>query len=382
MKVVVIGGGVIGASVAYHLASRGVTDVVILDSAPSPGEGSTGKATGGYRAQFGTPINVQLSLLAREKILSLESETGVSPGYEPVGYLWIAGSDNELIGLRAGVAVQRSAGLEESREVSAKEIAELNPCVSLDGVIGGTFCPTDGYIRPLKILEAYLTAAQARGVKVEWNSPCVGLELTGGRARSVKTRKGSHDADVVVNAAGPWASRIARLAGVDLPVLPLRRQAAITEPTDSIPGSMPMTIYLDNGFHLRARDGRALLCWPTDGDSTDPFSTDVDDEWLSTVESMMRSRVPALRDAQLDRTLCYGGLYEMSPDKHPIVGFATECDNMFLVNGSSGHGVMHSPALGDIASAMILGEDPPIDVHCLRPSRFGEKDPIVTNDLL
>ncbi len=134
-SVVVVGGGVVGASVAWHLAKKGVRDIVIIDSASVPGYGSTGKATGGYRAQFGTAINVQLSLLSREKLLTLESETGVDPGYDPVGYLWIASSDKELEGLREGLAVQRKAGLEESREIAALEVAELNQCISLEGVV-------------------------------------------------------------------------------------------------------------------------------------------------------------------------------------------------------------------------------------------------------
>ena len=381
-SVVVVGGGVVGASVAWHLAKKGVRDIVIIDSASVPGYGSTGKATGGYRAQFGTAINVQLSLLSREKLLALESETGVDPGYDPVGYLWIASSDKELEGLREGLAVQRKAGLEESREIAALEVAELNQCISLEGVVGGTFCPTDGYIRPLKILEAYLRAAKAQGATVQWETTCTGFELSDDRIISVTTSRGAIEAETIVNAAGPWAERIAAAAGVNLPVRPLRRQAAITETTKAIPPSMPMTIYLDNGFHLRARDGRALLCWPTDGSSSDSFDVSVDNNWLEQVEGMMRDRVPALRDAVLDRSLCYGGLYEMSPDKHPIVGFASECRNMFLVNGSSGHGVMHSPALGEISADMICGDSPPIDVHCLRPSRFSEGEPIVSSDLL
>jgi sarcosine oxidase subunit beta len=133
---------------------------------------------------------------------------------------------------------------------------------------------------------------------------------------------------------------------------------------------MPMTIYLDNGFHVRARDGRALLCWPTD-DLTG-YSTTVEESWIATVEELMRARVPALSDVKIDRDLCYAGLYEMSPDKHAIVGFAPGCENMFLVNGSSGHGVMHSPALGAITAAVLTGDTPPIDPYQLRPSRFAE----------
>lgn len=381
-SVVVIGGGVIGASVAYHLARKGVRDIVVLDSAKASGEGSTGRATGGYRAQFATDINVRLSLLSREALLSFEDDTGVDPGYAPVGYLWIASSDRELDGIRSGIAVQRTAGLAESHEVTPREIAVLNPAVATEGVAGGAFCSTDGYIRPLEILRGYLARCADMGVAIRWATGCTGFDLSGDSVAAVRTRHGSIGVETVVNAAGPWAGAIAELAGVDLPVRPVRRQAAITNPTDAIPASMPMTIFLQDGFHLRARDGRALLCWPTACDGGDPFDTGVEPAWLDSVARMMRERVPVLRNAEIDRSICYGGLYEMSPDKHAIVGYATERANMFLVNGSSGHGVMHSPALGRIAADLICGDEPPLDVRSLRPSRFAEGDPIQSGDLL
>lgn len=378
--IAIVGGGVIGASVAYHLAKAGVRDILIIDSAARPGQGSTGQATGGFRAQFATPINVRLSMFSRQKLLSFREETGVDPGYQQVGYLWLASDDAQLGNLRAASAVQHAEGLTESREVSAHEIAALNPGVSLDGIVGGFFCPTDGYTRPLEILRGYLEAAARLGVAVAWDSSCLGFRQASGRIKAIRTTAGEIRVETVVNAAGPWAARVAEMAGVDLPVTPLRRQAAITEMTSAIPDNMPMTIFADNGFHVRARDGRALLCWPTDELAGD--STTVDDSWLATVGEMMRARVPALSNVKLERELCYAGLYEMSPDKHAIVGFATGCENLFLVNGSSGHGVMHSPALGAITAAILSGNDPPVDPHELRPSRFGEGASVHSPELL
>ena len=380
--VVVIGGGVIGASVAYHLARKGVGDIVIIDAAPRPGSGSTGKATGGYRAQFATDINVRLSLLSLGKLLAFEDDTGVDPGYSPVGYLWIASSDRELEWLHAAGEVQASAGLEGARMLSPDDVSRLNPAVRMDGIRGGAFCQSDGYIRPLEILRGYLEAGARHRVELRWETECLGFELRRNRIARVLTSRGAIEAASVVNAAGPWAASVAAMAGVDLPVSALRRQAAITEPTGAIPASMPMTIFLDNGFHLRARDGRALLCWPTAGARDDPFNLDVEEDWLAECERMMRTRVPVLSGISLDRPACYAGLYEMSPDKHPILGYASECPNMFLVNGSSGHGVMHSPALGAIAADMICGDKPEIDVRSLRPSRFAEGATIPNTDLL
>jgi sarcosine oxidase subunit beta len=381
-SVAIIGGGVMGASVAWHLAKKGVRDVVILDRAPGPAHGSTGRATGGFRAQFSTDINVRLSLYSREQLRSLREETGRDTTISEVGYLWIASSDSELGALCSALDVQRAAGLSNAVEVKVEDIARLNAAVSLDGVVGGTFCESDGYIKPLEILQGYLEGATTLGVTTFWDTRVTGFTMDGDRITEVRTTRDAFAVETVVNAAGPWAAGVAAMAGVALPVEPLRRQAAITKPTEAIPPTMPMTIFLDNGFHLRARDGHVLLCWPTDGDPAKNESGDADDEWLSEVQRMMEQRVPALAGVQFDRRACYSGLYEMSPDKHAIVGFASECANMFLVNGSSGHGVMHSPAIGEIAAAMITGGEPPLDAHQLRPSRFAEGDPVPTSELL
>src|SRR5712671_6571626 len=150
--VVIAGAGVIGASVAWHLTALGVRDVLVVDRAAAAGEGSTGRATGGFRAQFGTSINVRLSLFAREKLRRFRDEVGADPGYRPCGYLWLARTPAELQALRAAQGVQHEAGLSEARMIETAGIARLNPAVSLAGVIGGAFCPTDGFLRPLDIL--------------------------------------------------------------------------------------------------------------------------------------------------------------------------------------------------------------------------------------
>jgi sarcosine oxidase subunit beta len=383
MKVANIGGGVIGASIAWHLTRAGVRDVVILDRAPGPGAGSTGRATGGYRAQFATPVNIRLSLKAREKLLRFEDETGVDPCYEQVGYLWLAFNDRQLDAVRRGLEVQHREGLSEAREVDEDDVAAINPFIEADGMTGAAFCPTDGYIRPLEILRGYLESAQRGGVEVKWNSDVIGLELDeNDTVKAVQLAQEHVDVDAVVDAAGPWASPIAAMAGIDLPVMPLRRQAAFTEPTDLIPPTMPMSIFMNDGFHVRARDGRAMICWPNPEAFGEPASLDADDSWIATVTEMARRRVPALRDLKIDRAQCYAGLYEMSPDDHAILGAHPDCPNMFFANGSSGHGVMHSPAIGEIIADMITGRRPEIDVSILRPSRFEEGKAIEALELL
>ena len=377
--VAIVGAGVIGASVAWHLRRLGVSRVVLLDRGAAAGEGSTGRATGGFRAQYATGINVRLSLLSREKLLRFQDEVGRDPGYLPAGYLWLARTSAQLEQLRAAQVVQHAAGLSEARILNPREIASVNPHVAIDGVAGAAFCPTDGFVRPLEILRGYLAGADVRfGARV------TGLRRKGSRIDAVELADGSSlFCGSVVDAAGPWASEVAKLAGIDLPVAPLRRQVASTVETSSLPAGMPMTIWVDDGFHLRVRDGRVLLLLPTPGDPLDPQSTAIEPAWLAEVQRIAVARVPSLRGIPLAPERSWAGLYEMSPDKHALLGAAPGCENLYLANGSSGHGVMHAPALGQLLAEIIVhGRARSLDVHALRPSRFSESAPNPTNEIL
>jgi sarcosine oxidase, subunit beta len=381
-EVVVVGAGVIGTSVAYHLARGGCREVVVLDRGATPGAGSTGRATGGFRAQFGSEINVRLSLLSRQKLRCFADETGVDPGYEPVGYLFLCLQAEALAQLRTAQALQHTLGLTESRMVGPAEARALNPAVAAE-TLGGAFCPSDGYIRPLALLRGYREAAQRLGVRFEQGVECTGFRLRGARIEAVRTQRGEISAGSVVNAAGAWAAKVAALAGVELPVQPLRRQVAITRPCALLPADMPMTIFCDDGFHLRVRDGRVLLLRPDVPDTRDPFDDRVDDVWVDDVARRARQRLPCLRQAGIDRAACWAGLYEMSPDHHALLGAAPGVENLHLANGSSGHGVMHAPALGQLLAEMMLeGAARALDVHALRPTRFEEGEPVLGSALL
>lgn len=373
--VVVVGAGVMGAAVAWHLTTLGCRSVIVLDHAPAAGTGSTGRATGGFRAQFASTINVRLSLLAREKLRRFHDETGGDCEYQPVGYLFLAADQAQLGMLRDALAVQRAAGLLESTLVSIDDIAQINPSIVLDGVVGGTFGSTDGYIHPLGILHGYLEGAVRGGAQVGYEAGPIRFELDGDRIAAVATPGGRIAAGHVVNATGAWASDLARLAGVDLPVTPLRRQVAVTAPTSVLPPSTPMTIFAEDGFHFRVRDGRVLLLWPSDTAGADRYDTTFDERWLEGVVFRAHRRVPALRSVPVDRAGSWCGLYEMSPDHHAILGAAPGLDNFWLINGSSGHGVMHAPALGQLLAEMILTGATSLDARALRPTRFLEGAP-------
>jgi sarcosine oxidase subunit beta len=344
--VVIAGAGVIGASIAYHLALRGCRDVLVLDRASALGGGSTAKATGGFRAQFDNETEVRLSLLARGKLRAFEEETGVDPGYRPYGYLFLACNDDDLALLRAAHDVQQACGLTEARLISANDARALNPAIDDDTIIGASFCPTDGFLRPMNVLTGYAAAAERLGVRFAFDT-----ELLAWRGTYIETSRGPVHARVFVNALGAWCGA---------PVVPLRRNVAATVPTAVLPESMPMTIWAGDWYHLRVRDGRVLLLWPDDPPD--------DRVWLEEVLKKTHARVPCLRDLPIQEQ--WSGLYEMSPDTHAILGRSPRHENLFLANGSSGHGVMHAPAIGELLAQMIVGELTSIDISTLSPTRF------------
>jgi sarcosine oxidase subunit beta len=373
-EVVILGSGVIGASIAWHLAERGCRDVLVLDRAAGPALGSTARATGGFRAQFASEVNIRLSLLSREKLRRFPDEVGADPGYRPRGYLFLAADEDQLAALREIRPLQRSLGLTEVEEVSAEEVQRLSPAISVADVAGGSYGPTDGYIVPGAIARGYAEAARRLGVRFAYDTAVTGLARTGDRLTGIETSHGTLAAGQVVNAAGAWAGAVAALAGVDLPVKPLRRQVAATVPTGRLSPDLPMTIFLGDGFHFRERDGRVLLLWPREDDPADAdFDDAVDPRWVAEVERRTRTRVPGLDGVAIDPGACWAGLYEMSPDRHAIVGPAPGLSNFVLANGSSGHGVMHAPALGQLVAEILLdGRATAVDLHALRPERFAE----------
>jgi sarcosine oxidase subunit beta len=380
---VIIGAGVMGASVAYHLARRGGGSVLVLERCGASGLGSTGKATGGFRCQFTTEVYVRLSLLARERLRHFSEEFGVDAGYRPVGYLFMVKTASQLQALRAAMDVQRAAGLQDVHEVSREDIRRLSPEVRADDLIGGVFGPTDGYIVPLEIMRGFIEAAGRLGVRFEYDAGWVECLAERGRIVGVRTERGTVETRRVVNAAGAWAGLVARTAGVEIPVSPLRRQTAVTQPFPRLPADTPMTINVDDGFHFRVRDGRAWLLWPQDTPTADPFDTTFDRRWLPGLLERAYDRVPCFREIEIDLDRCSCGLYEMSPDKHALVGPSPGVEGLYLINGSSGHGVMHSAVLGQLLTEIMLdGRAHTLDIHALRPSRFAEGEPNPESEIL
>jgi sarcosine oxidase subunit beta len=370
--VVIIGGGIVGSSIAYHLTEAGCTNVLIIDREQRQGMGSTAKSMGGVRAQFATPINIRMSLYSIELFSKFEEVTGNTAGYRPHGYLFVATSERHLDYLKANLRQQQACGLKNAEMVTREDIEKTVPQLVVDDVLGGSFCPTDGFVDPYSVMTGFAKRARERGARILLEAEVTRIDLDHGGVAGVQTSRGYVSTHAVVNAAGPWAAGIARLAGVEIPVEPLRRQIVKTEPFEPLSSQLPMVIDMSSGFHFRPEGSSFLLAWP-DPEQTHGFRTDFDYGFIEKILTRAVNRVPVFADVEVNPRRCWAGIYEMTPDHHAIIGRAPGIEGMFLANGFSGHGVMHSPATGKIVSELIVsGASSFVDAPMLRAERFTE----------
>lgn len=375
-EIVIIGAGVVGASVAYHLAERGAKDVLILESESAQGKGSTGKATGGIRAQFETEINIKMSLFS----LDFLKNWGVDCWYEPRGYLFFATDERQFEYLRRNVEFQKSLGVKDVEVVDAKQIAEICPILNCADITGGSFGKHDGFVNPLAIMHGFTSKALERGAKIEFDCQAFSIETRGGKVCAVETSKGRIECETVVLATGAWAKSLAKTAGIDLPVEPQKRQIVWAKCAKRLPENTPMVIDIGSGFHFRpARDfvdraanadkREVIFAYP-DPAQENSFDTNFDESFVGKVYERARHRSPFLYQTSQIPAKCRAGLYENTPDHHAILG-GCEVAGLYFANGFSGHGVMHSPATGRALSEIILdGKAGFLDVSCLRLERF------------
>jgi glycine/D-amino acid oxidase-like deaminating enzyme len=404
--VVIIGSGIVGSSVAYHLAQAGCTNVLVLEREAHQGKGSTGKSMGGVRAQFSTPVNIQMSKYSIDFFSTFDEVVGHPADYRAHGYLFCATNDNHLAYLKANRERQNALGVTNVEWVSPGDIEKIVPQLRVDDILGGTFCPTDGFVDPHSVMMGFMLNARERGVRLWLDTQVTGIEVdssgrsptenrshaTGkaepfrtsdgkavarevdrsGRISGVHTSRGFISTRVVVNAAGAWAAQIAEMAGTELPVEPLRRQLVPTEAFDQLPKRFPMVIDMSTGFHFR-REGKGILLAWNDPNETAGFKTDFDESFVEKILTHAASRVPVLAEAEVNPRRAWAGLYEMTPDHHAIIGPAPNVDGLYFVNGFSGHGVMHSPASGRIAADLIVqGYSDLIQTNQLSVERFKE----------
>ena len=372
--VVIIGSGIVGSSVAYHLADAGCTNVLVIERDAHQGKGSTGKSMGGVRAQFSTPVNIQMSRYSIEFFAKFDEVVGHPADYRPHGYLFCATNENHLKYLKANRERQASLGVRNVQFVSREDIAQIVPQLRVDDVLGGTYCPTDGFVDPHSVMMGFMLNAREKGARLWLDTEVTDIETesagSGRRITGVQTSRGFVSTPIAVNAAGPWAAQVAEMAGVELPVEPLRRQLVPTEPFAQLPQRFPMVIDMSTGFHFR-REGKGILLAWNDPEETPGFKTEFEPTFIEKILTRAADRVPCLAEAEVNPRRAWAGLYEMTPDHHSIIGPAPNVDGLFFVNGFSGHGVMHSPASGRVTADLILNKRSDlIDASQLSASRF------------
>jgi sarcosine oxidase subunit beta len=367
-EIIIIGGGIIGTSLAYHLGQKGATGVVLLERGML-GEGSTAKCVGGIRFQFSTEINILFSLESAKTWQRFEELTEVDLGFKKVGYLFLATTPEEWDIFRANTKLQKSYGIPVEL-LTPQEIRYRWPYLRVDDLQGGTFCPWEGYAGPYEALTGYAKGARKKGVRIYENTEVQQVFAENGKVTGVATPKGNISAPIVINAAGPYAEEVGKMAGVEIPVKPYRRQIFFTAAFPWIQDPIPLIIDFHRGWYFRREGDGLLISGPKDDFPS--FNVNVDYDAMVEVAEKSLFRVPLMEKAQITRG--WAGSYEISPDNHAILGKVPEVAGLYTANGFSGHGFQHSPAAGKLLAELILGEKPAIDFSILSIERLRKRE--------
>ncbi|MGZ5352170.1 MAG: NAD(P)/FAD-dependent oxidoreductase [Actinomycetota bacterium] len=370
--VVVVGGGVVGASAAYHLAAAGAGRVLLLERADHVAAGSTGACAGGFRVQFSSEANIRLSLASVPMITGFTQEHGLPLDIAQHGYLFLVRGEALWADFVAAHELQRSLGV-DAELLSPEEASALAPGIELEGVVGAAFGPRDGIADPGGLTQGYVTLARRAGAEIELGTDVRAIRVEGGRALGVETAAGGIDAGAVVNAAGPWAGGLARTAGVELPLEPVPRHVLVTGGFAGAPERRTLVIDAATSFYFH-REGEGVLMGMGSPDERPSFDTTPDDAFVADQLLPTAVRVfPPLAEAAVEHS--WVGLYEMTPDRHPIIGEAPGVSGLFLANGFSGHGFQHAPVVGKLLAELIVeGEATTVDVSALGLERFSAGD--------
>jgi sarcosine oxidase, subunit beta len=366
--ILIIGGGVMGASAAYHLASRGIKNIVLLEKEPYFGTGATGRCAGGVRYQFSTEINIKLSQASLPMIERFKEEIGQEVNYHPCGYLLVATDKTDAVKFKHNVQLQNKLGV-STQLLSGGEVRSRLPLMKFDDAIAGTFNQKDGTVDPNGVVMGYINAAQKMGVQAISGVEVLGITVSGGNVKEVQTSLGAVQTRSVLNVAGPWSSQIGKMAGVEIPVTPLRRQMFTTNPLKEVPQDFPFVIDFAKSLYFH-REGEGLLIGMSNQNEKAGYDQNVDEDFeLLNLEAAIE-RMPLVEKAS--RAAHWAGLYEVTPDAHPIYG-GTDVKGFFLCTGFSGHGFMHGPISGKLMSEYILdGKFSSVDVSMLDLNRFKE----------
>lgn len=368
--VVIVGGGVMGTSIAFHLAEAGVDDVLLLEQGQLGG-GSTCKAAGGVRAQFSDPVNIALGLRGLDAFERFPERPGQEIDLRQPGYLFLLTTPDQVAVYEESIDLQNRMGV-PSRMLTPQEAVALSPAVSPDGLLAAAFHQRDGYCSPESVVLGYATGARRHGATIRAGVTVTGIRSAGGEITAVETDQGTVQAGTVVCAAGAWSREVGALAGVDLPVEPLRRQILISEPLPAdllavLPDTVPMTIDAGTTFYFH-REGPGLLLGMSYQDEEPGFRTEYSEEWLPTLMEAIAHRAPALLDLGIAHR--WVGMYEVTPDHNALLGESTAVSRFLYATGFSGHGFLQGPAVGEVIRDLYLGIETVIDVAPFAADRF------------
>jgi len=365
--IVIIGGGIMGTSAAYYLAKRGASDVVLVEKDLLV-QATTGLSVGGIRQQFSHPANIRLSQHSLRVFKNFKAEFGVDIYFRAAGYLFLAQKETTWNDFLSSVDTQRQMNV-PVEVLSPEEIKHRWPYLRVDDLKGGTFGPEDGYADPYLVAMGFADQARRLGVHMEEKTEVTGIRVKNGRVEGVETSGGSISTPVVVDVAGPWGGEVARMAGINIPVKPFRRQVFATSPFDAIPKPVPMVIDQDVTFYFRGEEPNILMGM-SDPDEPSSFHTHVDRDFMERVTEAAVFRAPILEKAEIIRG--WGGLYTITPDDNPVIGAIPAVEGFICAIGFSGHGFQHGPAMGLILSELILDGHTEFDLKPFAYDRFGD----------
>ncbi len=367
-EVVIIGGGVIGTSCAFHLAEAGVGDVVLIER-DSLGAGSTSKAVGGVRSSFTSRANIEMGLRSLQAYSEFPERPGQDIDLRRVGYLYLISRPEDVAAFESGVALQNALGV-RSRMIEAAEAKRLSPLIDTGGLLAAAWSPQDGTASPESVVLGYATGARRHGAVLCTGVTVTGIDVDAGEVTVVRTDAGTIRTGVVVCAAGAWSAQIGAMVGVDLPVTPYRRQVVFTEPIPQLPDPLPMTIDFPSTFYFH-REGRGLVLGFSDPEERPGFNLEYQTEdWLPRLFALVERRAPSILDAGL--TTGWAGLYEITPDHNQIIGEDGEVSRFLYATGFSGHGFLMGPAVGEIIRDLYLGRSPFLDISGFGVHRFSD----------
>jgi sarcosine oxidase, subunit beta len=371
--VVIIGAGAIGCSVAYHLGVRGAKNVVVIEQ-EFVGSGTTSKAAGGIRVQFPTEVEIKFSMESLEFFKRFHEVMGVNPYLRQVGYLFLLGNEHDVEQYKLQMALQRQYGL-DVRLITPQDARTIVPQLRVDDLLAAVYSPQDGYADPHTVVQGYAAKARECGVRILEQTEVTGIRLQGERVVGVETTSGAIDTRLVVNAAGPWAMRVAEMVGATVPVYPRRRHIFVTEPFADFVNPSPLVIDRTSGFYCRT-EGRSILMSPGDVQEVQGYKVSID--WSMAEEAARKAvhRVPVLERAGIMSG--WAGLRPLTPDEHAIIDYLPGVEGCLCAIGFCGHGFQHSPAAGKVVAEMILEGKPSTDISALSFARFHEAAPTPT----